>query len=139
MEQQKTDRHLLHFGRSAPGGAVLVHQRAHVAVGPDGGAVHPLPAALLQPLEHLAQLGAHHQRPPQKRLQVVPSYVVARGHDQLPLLAVLLHADGLGLQDAHALHLGHVTEVLHPALHRVHLQGLHAAAAAGDAEEGEVS
>lgn len=137
MQRQKTDRHLLHFGWSAPGGAVLVHQRAHVAVGPDGGAVHPLPTALLQPLEHLAQFGAHHQRPPQQRLQVVPCNVVARGHNQLPLLSVLVHADGLGLQDTHALHLGHVTQVLHPALHRVHLQGLHAVAAAGEAEDGK--
>ena len=106
-----------------------------MAVGPDGRAVDPLPAPFLQPLEHLAQLRADHQRTAQERLKVVPGHMVPGAdpgaHDQLPLLGVLLHPDGLGLQDAHALHLCHVAEVLHPALDGVDLEGLHPTAVGG--------
>lgn len=101
-----------------------------MAIGPHGCAVHPLPAALFQPLEHLPKLRADHQRTAEERLQVVSGHVIPRPdpgrHNQLALLAVLVHANGFGLQDAHALHLGHVAKVLHPALDRVHLEGVHA-------------
>ena len=124
--------HLLHLGRGGARGAVLVHERAHVAVGADRSAVHALPPALLQPLEHLAQLRAHHQRPLQERLQVVAGDVVSSGargpgDDELPLSAILLYADRLGLEHTHTLHLGHVPQVFHPALHGVHLNGMHPA------------
>lgn len=126
----RSARHLLHLRWRAPGGAVLVHQGAHVAVRPDGGAVDPLPAPFLQPLEHLAELRADHQCSAEESLQVVPGHVVPRtdpgGHDQLSLLGVLFHANGLRLEDAHALYLRHVAEVLHPALDWVDLEGLHA-------------
>lgn len=103
-----------------------------MAIGPHGGAVDPLPTPLFQPLEHLSELRADHQRPAEERLQVVPGHVFPgadpRRHDQLALLAILVHADGFGLEDAHTLHLCHVAEVLHPALDRVHLEGVHAGA-----------
>lgn len=103
--------YLLHFWWCVSGRAVLLDERAHVTVDPDGCAVDPLPAAFLQPLEHLPQLRADHQRPLQQRLQVITSDVLTNGtcpgYDELTW-SIFIHADGFRLQNAHALHLCHV-------------------------------
>lgn len=126
----KINSHLLHLRWRASGSTVLMYQRTHVAVRPHGGAVDPLPTSFLQSLEHLAELCADHQRSAEERLEVVPGHVVPcadpRGYNQLPLLGILLHPDGFGLEDAHTLDLSHVAEVLHPSLDRVDLERLHA-------------
>lgn len=82
-------------------------------------AVHTRPAVLGQLLPDPAQLGADDPAPLEKQLQGV-SGARAASQDEVTL-SIFLQADGLCLQDAHALTLRHELQVLHPALDRVRL------------------
>lgn len=87
---------------------------------PHAHAVHARPAVLGQLLPNPAQLGADDPASLEQQLQRVSRAGSSR-QDEIAL-RILLQADGLRLQDAHALTLGHELQVFHPALDRVHLQ-----------------
>lgn len=89
-------------------------------------AVDARPAVLGQLLPDPAQLSADDPAPLEKQLQGV-SGAGAASQDEVTL-CIFLQADGLCLQDAHALTLGHELQVLHPALDRVHLHQVQPAA-----------
>lgn len=89
-------------------------------------AVDARPAVLGQLLSDPAQLGADDPAPLEQKLQGVSRAWAAR-QDEVTL-GILLKADGLRLQDTHALALGHELQVLHPALDRVHLHQVQPAA-----------
>ena len=77
-------------------------------------AVDARPAVLGQLLPDPAQLSADDPAPLEQQLQGV-SRARATCQDEVTL-GILLQADGLRLQDTHALTLRHELQVLHPAL-----------------------
>lgn len=106
---------LAHLLGGAPAeSAVLADHGAGMAGQTHTHAVHTCPAVLGQLLPDPAQLGADDPAPLEKQLQGV-SGARAASQDEVTL-SIFLQADGLCLQDAHALTLRHELQVLHPAL-----------------------
>lgn len=122
---QATD--LAHLLRGAPANsAVLADHGAGVAGQPHTHAVDTCPAVLGQLLANPAQLSADDPATFEQQLQGV-SRAWATCQDEVTL-CILLEADGLRLQDTHALTLCHELQVLHPALDRIHLHQVQPAA-----------